>query len=166
MIAPLAGVAVIARPCLGQTVGLADGGVQVDGQRPVAGSGPSRLGPGQQLAADPIQLADVAPPETAQERPQGGWRLDYAADGASRPAGAQHVGVVNAVAARQRGCHQGQHVVSRIRPPRRICEVNMVVDEFTQIQVLGQGDRQQQPRIGHQATVVEGDLDPVGVLKW
>ena len=108
----------------------------------------------------------VAPPETAQERPQGGWRLDYAADGASRPAGAQHVGVVNAVAASQRGGHQGQHLVSRIRPPRRICEVNMVVDEFTQTQVLGEGDREEQPGIGHQAVVVEGDLNAVGMVKW
>ena len=40
VIAPLAGIAVMTCPFLGQTVGLADGGVQVDGQRPVAGSGP------------------------------------------------------------------------------------------------------------------------------
>ena len=53
-------------------------------------------------SAHPIQLTDVAPPEAAQEDPQGGWRLDHVADGASRPAGAQHVGVVNAVAASQR----------------------------------------------------------------
>ena len=75
----------------------------------VAGSGPSRPGPGQQLPADPIQLAGMAPPEAAQERPQslpsrkrgGGWRLDHAAESAGRPAGAQHVGVVNAVATSQ-----------------------------------------------------------------
>ena len=166
VIASLAGVAVVVRPLLGQTVGLADGGVQVDGQRPVAGSGPSRPGPGQQLPAHPVQLADVAPPEAAQEGPQGGWRLDHAADGASRPAGAQHVGVVNAVAASQRGGHQGQHLVSRIRPPRRISKVNVVVDEFTQTQVLGEGDREEQPGIGHQAVVVEGDLNAVGMVKW
>ena len=39
VVAPLAGVAMVSRTLLGQTVGLADGGVQVDGQRPVAGSG-------------------------------------------------------------------------------------------------------------------------------
>ena len=82
------------------------------------------------------------------------------------PAGAQHVGVVNAVAASQRGRHQGQHLVSRIRPPRRISEVNMVVDEFTQTQVLGEGERKEQPGIGHQAVVVEGDLNAVGVVAW
>ncbi len=36
------------------------------------------------------------------EGPQGGWRLDRAAQGAGRPAGVQRIGVVNAVAASQR----------------------------------------------------------------
>ena len=67
MIASLAGVAVVPGTLLGQTVGCADGGVQVDGEGPVAGSGPSSPGPGQQLAAHPIQLADVALPEAAQD---------------------------------------------------------------------------------------------------
>ena len=40
----------------------------------------------------------------------------------------------------------------------------MVVDELTQTQVMGQGHRQDQPGIGHQAVVVEGDLDAVGVV--
>ena len=109
---------------------------------------------------------DVAPPEAAQKGSQGGWRLDYASENAGRPAGAQHVGVVNAVAARQRGRYQGQHLVARVRPPRRSSEVNVVVDEFTQTQVLGQGDRKEQPSIGHQAVVVKGDLNAVGVLQW
>ena len=64
------------------------------------------------------------------------------------------------------GCHQGQHLVSRIRPPQRSSEVNVVVDEFTQTQVLGEGDRKEQPSIGHQAVVVEGDLNAVGMVKW
>ena len=79
--------------------------------------------PGQQLPAHPIQLADVAPPEAAQESSQGGWRLDYTADGASCPAGTQHVGVVNEVAPSQRRGHQGQQLVSRVRPPRRVSQV-------------------------------------------
>ena len=64
----------------------------------------------------------VAETPTVGGRPQGGWCLDCAADGASCPTGAQHVGVVNAVGSRQHGCHQ--------------------------------------------AVVVEGDLNVVGVLKW
>ena len=63
-------------------------------------------------------------------------------------------------------CHQDQHLVSRVRPPRRISEVNVVVDEFTQTQVLGEGDRKEQPCIGHQAVVIEGDVDAVGMVAW
>ena len=50
--------------------------------------------------------------------------------------------------------------------PGRISEVNVVVDEFTQSQVLGEGDRKEQPSIGHQAVVVEGDVDAVRLLRW
>ena len=107
-----------------------------------------------------------ASPETAQERPQGGWRLDRAVQGPGCSPSAQHIGVVNAIAPSQRGSHQGQHLVARVRPPRRSSEVNVVVDEFTQTQVLGEGDRKEQPSIGHQAVVVEGDLDTVGVIQW
>ena len=78
VIAPLASVApvsstgqaMVSRPLLGPPVGLADGGVQVDGQRPVAGSGTGGPSPGQQFPAHPVLLADIAPPEAAQERPQ------------------------------------------------------------------------------------------------
>ena len=42
-----------------------------------AGPGNSRL--------TRFQLADMAPPEAAQKGPQGGWRLDHAAYGTSRP---------------------------------------------------------------------------------
>ena len=91
----------------------------------------------------------MAPPEAAQERPQGGWRIDYAAERASRPASAQHVGVVNAVGPSQRRRYQGHNLVSCVRPTRGTSQVNVVVDEFTQTQVLGEGDRKEQSSIGH-----------------
>ena len=80
MIAPLAGVAVVSRPFFVQSIGLADGGVQVDGQRRIAGSCPGLPCACQQLAAHAVELTDVPPPEAAQEGPQGGWRLDCATD--------------------------------------------------------------------------------------
>ena len=40
------------------------------------------------------------------------------------------------------------------------------VNQLGQTQVQGQGGRKDQPGIGHQAAVVEGDLDPVGVVAW
>ena len=120
VVAPRTGVAVVAGALLGQSVGLADGGVRVNGQGPVAGSRPGLPSPGQQLAAHPVELTDVAPPEAAQEGAQGGWRLDRAAQGAGRPPGAQHIGVVDAVAPSQRRRHQRHHLVARVRPPRGI----------------------------------------------
>ena len=156
----------VAGALLGQSVGLADGGVQVNGQGPVAGSRPGLPSPGQQLAAHPVELTDVAPPEAAQEGAQGGWRLDRAAQGAGRPPGAQHIGVVNAVAPSQRRRHQRHHLVARVRPPRGIAQVEALPDEFGQAEVPRQGGRKEQPGIGHQAAVVEGDLDPVGVVAW
>ena len=68
----------------------------VNGRSP--GPRPGCPGPGQQLTARTVQLADVAPTEAAQEGSQGGWRLDRAAQGAGRPSGAQRIGVVDAVA--------------------------------------------------------------------
>ena len=69
---------------------------------------PQPTRPGQQLPAHPIQLTDVAPTEAAQECPQGGWRLGHTAENPGRPAGAQRVGGVDAVAASQRRRNQGQ----------------------------------------------------------
>ena len=166
VIAPLTGVAVMAGPLLGQSVGLADGGIEVDSQGCVAGSGPSRPGPGQQLAAHAVELTDVAPAKTAQEGAQGGWRLDYAAENTDRPTGAQRIGIVDAVAASQRGGDQRQHLVPRVRPARRAAKVKVMVDEFPQAQALGEGGWQQQAGIGHQAVIVEGDLDAVEVIAW
>ena len=133
---------------------------------PSPGPAPGGPGPGQQLPAHPVQLADMAPPEAAQERPQGGGRFDHAPQHRGGPPRTQRIGVVNAVAARQRRGHQRQHLVSRVRPPRRIPEVEVTVNEFTQAHALGQGGRKEQPGIVDQAVVVEGYLDAVGVLKW
>ena len=133
---------------------------------PVAGSGPSRPGPSQQLPAYPIQLTDVAPPEAAQERPQGGWRLDHTGQNPGRPASAQRVGVVNAVAASQRRRHQGHHLVARIGSARRMAQVEAPLNQLGEAKVQGQCGRQDQPSIGHQAVVIKGDLDTVGVVAW
>ena len=53
VITPLAGVVVVPRTLLAQPKGLADGGVQVDGQWSFAGSGISSPGPSQQLPTAP-----------------------------------------------------------------------------------------------------------------
>ena len=166
VIAPLAGIAVVARPFLGQSVGFADGGVQVDGEWCVARAGPSGPGTGQQLPAHPVQLAHVAPPEAAQEGAQGGRRLDHAPQHRGGPPRAQRIGVVDAVATGQGGGHQGHQLVAGVGPARGIPQVDVFVRQFTNPQAQGQGGGQQQPGIGHQAVIVEGNLDAVEVVAW
>ena len=117
-------------------------------------------------AAHPVQLADVAPAEAAQEGAQGGWRLDHTAQGAGCPAGAQHIGIVDAVAARQRRCHQRHHLVAGVGSAWSPAQVQVPVNQLGQAQAQGQRGGKDQPGIVDQAAVVEGDLDPVGVVAW
>ena len=42
----------------------------------------------------------------------------------------------------------------------------MAVHQFTQTQMVGQGNRQEQSGNGHQTVVVEGDVDAVRVVAW
>ena len=82
---------------------------------------------GASVPGDPRRLDLVSETPTAGGRSRGGWCLDHAADGASRPPGAQHVGGVNAVVPSQRRGHQSQHLVSRVRPPRSISQVQVLL---------------------------------------
>ena len=166
VIAAHARVAVLPGALLGEAVGLADRRIEVDRERRRARSRSGRPGAGEQLAADAVELADVAPAEAAQEDTAGGRRLDGATEHARRPAGAQRSGVVDALAARERRGDQGQQLVAGVRPPRRVTEVEVAVGELLQTEMLGERGREEQPRIGHQAVVVEGDVYPVGVARW
>ena len=49
---------------------------------------------------------------------------------------------------------------------RRAAEVKVMVDEFPQAQVPGEGGWQEQAGIGHQAMVVKEDADTVGFVLW
>ena len=104
----------------GQPKRLAEGGVQVDGQRIIARPRTSLPGLGQQLPAHPIQLADMAPPETPQEGSQRGRRLDYTAQHPIGSPCAQRGGGVDAVATGQ--CRR--HQVSRVNYICQSCCVN------------------------------------------
>ena len=76
----------------------------------------------------------------------------------------QHVGVVHAVAASQRGGDQRQHLVSVLARPGALPRSHVPVNEFRQGQTQGQGGRKKQPGVGHLAGVVEGNSDSVGVV--
>ena len=42
----------------------------------------------------------------------------------------------------------------------------MAVHQLAQSQMMGQSNRKDQPSIGHQAVVIESNLDAVGLLRW
>ena len=166
VIAALTGVVVALGSLLGQAVGLAHGGVQIYGQRVISRTGASRPGSGQRLPAHPVQLPHVAPPEAAQEGPQGGRRLDHAAQHWFGAASTQRVGIINAISPSQRRRHQRQYLIASVGSPRGLAQVNVAVHQLAQAKMMGQSHRQGQPGIGHQAMIVEGDIDAVGLLGW
>ena len=102
VIAPGVGVREVGATLLGQAVCLADRRVEIDREGLTAGSGTRCPGPGEEMPADRVELADVAPAEAPQERAEGGRRLDRVTEDPRRPAGPQGVGVVDAVTAGER----------------------------------------------------------------
>ena len=42
----------------------------------------------------------------------------------------------------------------------------MAVRQLPQTQMVGECNRQEQPNIGHQAVIIEGDMDAVGAVLW
>ena len=50
--------------------------------------------------------------------------------------------------------------------PRGVAQVQTPVSQLGQTQAPGQGGGKHQPGVGHQAVIVEGDLDAVGVAAW
>ena len=131
---------------------------------PVAGSGPGGPGLGQQLPAHPIQLAYMAPTETPQECPQGGWRLHRTPQHPLGPASAQRISVVN-VRHRQttRQCRrrQGQHLFASVGSDRGASQVNVALHQLAQSQMMGQRGWKDR----HRAVIVEGDMGGVRPLQ-
>ena len=164
VIAPGAGVAVVARALLGQTVGLADGGIEVDGERCVAESGTGLPDPGQQLAAHPVQLADVAPAKAAQEGAQGGGGLDHTAQGAGCPAGAQRIGVVDAVAARQRRGDQRHYLVAGVGSAWGPAQVQVPVNQLGQAKAQGEGGGKNQT--GKEGSTLKQEVQMEGEARF
>jgi len=165
VIAADVGVAVVAGTLLLEPVRLADRRVEIDRQRLAARTRPCRPAPGEQLATDPIELADVAPAEAAQERAEGRRRLDREAEDPIGGAGPQGVRVVDAVAAGEHRHDEGQELVAGVRRAGLGAEPDVLVDQLLEPEVLGQRGRQQEPSVGHQPVVVEGHLEPVEAVR-
>ena len=88
---------------------------------------------------------------------------------AGGPPSAQRIGVVDAIAASQRGGDQRHHLVAGVRPAfcmRRRGRSALLSTSWERPRCRAKVDWQQQAGIGHQAVIVKGDLDAVGVVAW
>jgi len=166
VVAKPVGVAV-GGPTLGVAVDLAHRGIEVHRQLLGARAGAGGPRSGQEGLGDPVQLADVAEGERAQERAQrrgGHHPMPEDLLGASGP---QHVSVVDRVAAGHHRVQQGQHLAAGPVVAGPVAEVDEFVDDCLDIQVFGQGCGQHQAGVGDGVVVIEGDDEGVrGVRRW
>jgi hypothetical protein len=142
-------------------VDLADGGVQVDGHRPITGARTGRPRPREELLGEPVELADVAEGEGAQEGPQGGGGHDPVAQHLAGGATAQQVGVVDAVPTRQHRLDQGQQLAAGPVRASPLAQVDQRIGGLLDAEPLGQGGRQQQAGVGDGVGVVEAGVELV-----
>ena len=139
VIAPLAGIAVMTCPFLGPDRRSADGGVQVDGQRRVAGSRPGRPGACQHSRLTRSSWRTWPQRKLRRKVPRVDGALTMQPETLTVPPARSASASSMQVAA-----SQGREVTSVIilspvfaRPARR--RVKVMVDEFPQAQVLGEG---------------------------
>ena len=76
------------------------------------------------------------------------------------------ISVINAVATDPRQSHQGQRLASHMGLTLRIFRIGMAVHQSTQSRMMGQGHRQDQPRIGRQVVPVKGNVDAGELIRW
>ena len=166
VVAPLAGIAVVAGAVLGQSVSLAD----VESRSMVRGPSPGPAPAAQGRASSSrltrsswrtwphrklrrkvprVDGALTVPPRVQAVPPV---RNTSAASMQSPPAMAEATRVISL-----------SPVLAR---PGAAAQVKVMVNEFPQAQMPGEGGRQEQTGIGHQAVIVKDDTDTVGVVAW
>ena len=121
--------------------------------------------PAEDLPTDPVELADVAEAEAAQEGAQGGGGLHGEPQDPLGAASPQGVRIVDAVAAGEGRHHHGQELVARVRPADRRTEVEVLVHQLAKAEMVSQRGRQEQPCVGHQAVVIEGHIEPIEAVR-
>jgi hypothetical protein len=111
----------------------------------------------QVLAQHRLQLAGVPEAELAQQRPEGGGRVDPVEQD-RHPTRAQHIQVLDAI---RPGAHSGDHAQQlgdRVRSGRldpRYRDRNLLRDDLRQPGLLGQPEQPHQPGLRHEIILVE-----------
>jgi hypothetical protein len=146
---------------LGAAEDLADKGIDIDHQAPVARARAGRPRARQRLAQHAVELADVPERERAQKRPQRRRRHDPVAQDRSGAPRAQQVAVVDAVRAQGHRRDQCHHLRAGIRRARALTEIDALIDQRLDAQALSQACREHDPRVSDRALVIENDPDRV-----
>ena len=142
---------------LRKPVGLADGGVKIDGERRVfLWSGPGLPGPGQGFPAYHVELQGVSPPERTQEGPQCGRGPHLLAQHRGGAAGPQDPRVVDAVSSGKSGVDEGKGLHPDMTAAGSFPEVDRLVIEFAKAQLLGERGGQNKAGISDGAGIGEG----------
>lgn len=76
-------------------------------------------------------------------------------------AGAQCIHVVDAITTGEHGVDHRHRLLARIRAAGNIAEVEVLLDQLAEAQMLRQRSGEQQPGVGHQTPIIEGDVEPV-----
>jgi hypothetical protein len=139
---------------LGITMHLADRRVEIHRHGPVCRSGPGGPGPGEDLGAQLIELADMTEGETAQERPTRRSRHGLMPEHHLGGTGPQDLDIVNAVAVRHDGLSQAQDLPSRPGRSRSIAQIDKSVGQRLDTQTLGDYGGQHQPGVRHRMIIV------------
>ena len=160
VVAELAGGAV-AGTLLGLAADLADRGVHIDQERPVAGSGAGPPRTAQDLGGDAVELADVAEGERAQPGPDRGGRHHPMAQHRPGRPGPQQLDVVDAVTTRGQRVDQGEQLATRPGRTRPGTQVHELIGELLDAEPFGQRRGQQQPSMRDRPLVIERDIDLV-----
>jgi hypothetical protein len=113
------------------------------------------------MAGDDIELADMSPGEGAQEGAHRGGGSQLVAQHLPGVAGGQEVDMVNVAASRQGAVDHRHGLGCDVAHT----EVDVSGEQPRQIQVLGQGGRQDQSGVGHEMFVAELHGQPVETVR-
>jgi hypothetical protein len=81
------------------------------------------------------------------------------------PSSSERISIVDAVAPHKRRRHQRHSLASNVGAAMMPAQVHLLVEELLQAQMLAQGRRQEQARIGGQAVVVKGHVQAVQTMR-
>ena len=149
------------RALLRPAEGLADEGVDVDDQSPVARSGARRPRALERLTQHAVELADMPERKRAQKRPQRRGRHHTMPEHIGGPARAQQITVIDAVRAQRHRRDQRHHLRALVARADTLAKHDTRVDQRLDPQPLRERPRQDDSGVRDRPLVIERDRDAI-----